>query len=76
MDHNLLNYYGTDYIAAICAIIGIFFIGNKNRFGFVLYMIATAFGIIFGYLAKTFPLMVMNSILFVMNLRAFLKWKK
>ena len=70
------NYYGFDFIAAICAIIGMFFLGNKKRIGFVLYLIATASGIVFAILAKSLPLTVMNIIMFIMNLRGFFLWKK
>ncbi len=71
-----LNYYGFDYIAAICAIIGMFFLGNKKRIGFVLYLVATASGVVFAILAKSLPLIVTNIIMFIMNLRGFLLWKK
>ena len=70
------NYYGFDYIAAVCAIIGMFFLGNKKRIGFILYMAATAAGIVFATLAKSLPFIIMNAIMFFMNLRGFLLWKK
>jgi len=74
--HLFDQYYGTDYVAALCAIVGMFYIGNKNRMGFVLYMLATSFGIFFAILAKSPPLVLTNTIMFSMNLRNFLKWKK
>ena len=74
--HLFDQYYGIDYVAALCAIVGMFYIGNKNRAGFVLYMLATSFGIVFAILAKSPPLVVTNTIIFSMNLRNFLKWKK
>jgi hypothetical protein len=76
MDYFLLNYYGFDYLAAICAIIGIFFIGNKKRIGFILYMIAPVSGIGFAILAKSPPIIATNIIMFFMNLRGFLLWKQ
>ncbi|MBI2661971.1 hypothetical protein HYX11_00755 [Candidatus Woesearchaeota archaeon] len=70
------NYYRFDYIAAICVIIGMFFLGNKKHIGFMFYMAATASRIIFATLAKSLPFMIMNVLLFIMNLRGFLLWKK
>ena len=75
MDYTPLNYYGIDYLAAICAIIGMFYIGEKKRIGFVLYMMATSLGLIFAFLAKSPPLIVTNVIMFGMNLRGFIRWK-
>jgi hypothetical protein len=76
MDYTPLNYYGIDYLAAIFAIIDMFFLGNKKRSGFLLYMVAISFGIVFAILAKSPPLIVTNVIMFGMNLRGFIKWKR
>jgi len=55
MEYTPLNYFGIDYLAAICAIIGMFYIGDKKRIGFVLYMMATSLGLVFAFLAKPTP---------------------
>jgi hypothetical protein len=69
------NYYGIDYLAAVCAIIGMFFLGNKKRIGFVFYMLATTAGVGFSILAKSLPFVIMNIITFSLNLRGFILWK-
>jgi len=74
MDYNYLNYFGIDYLAAICGITGMFFLGNKNRLGFLLYMLATTLGVVFAIMAETPPLVVTNIIMFGMNLRGFIRW--
>lgn len=76
MEYFPLNYYGIDYLAAICGIIGMFYLGDKKRIGFALYMMATSLGFIFAFLAESPPLMVTNVIMFIMNLRGYRRWKQ
>lgn len=73
---DLTRYYGTDYINAVCVIIAMYLIGNKRRSGFILFMIATACGAVFGVLAGSTPFLISNTILFLTNLRAYLLWRK
>ena len=76
MDYSPFNYYGFDYLAALCAIVGMFFLGEKKRVGFVLYMVATTSGLVFSILAQSPPLMVTNILMFIMNLRGYIRWKQ
>ena len=69
------RYYGTDYIAAACGIVAMVMLGDRKRTGFLLYMLATCFGMAFSIMAHSFPIMVTNGIMFGVNLRGYLKWR-
>ena len=67
-------YYGFDYLAAICDIIAMVLLGNKNKFGFLLYLGASSSAIVFAILAKSPPIIVTNIVMIFINLRGFLRW--
>jgi hypothetical protein len=70
------RYYGTDYLAAACVIVAMVLLGDRKRTGFLLYMLATCFAMVFAVLAHSFPIIVTNGIVFGLNLRGFLKWRQ
>lgn len=69
------RYYGTDYLAAVCGLVGMAMLGDRKRSGFLVYMLATSFGMAFSLLAHSFPIMVTNCLMFGLNLRGYLKWR-
>ncbi len=68
------DYYGTDYLAAICAIFAMLLLGNKKKFGFLLYCVASSSAIVFAILAKSPPIIVTNIVMIFINLRGFFRW--
>jgi hypothetical protein len=68
------RYAGLDIIAAGCGLAGMYLLGSRNRAGFLLCTLASAFGIGFAALAGSLPLLVMNAILLFVNLWGFLSW--
>ena len=69
------RYLGFDLVSAACGLAGLYLLGNRNRYGFLLCMAASAFGIVFGALAQSLPLLLLHVILLVVNLRGFRKWQ-
>jgi hypothetical protein len=69
------RYVGFDIVSAACGLAGLYLLGNRNRFGFLLCMTASAFGIVFGALAQSLPLLLLHAILLFVNLRGFQKWQ-
>ena len=70
------EYYGSDYLTAVCVIIAMFLLGSKQKSGFLLYCAASTSAIIFAILAKSPPLVITNIIMIVINIRGFLRWKR
>lgn len=71
-----LQYYAIDWLAMGLTFLGIWQIGNKNRIGFVLMMVANISWIAVGYLSGSLALVLANAMLIVMNLRAIIKWSR
>jgi hypothetical protein len=69
------RYLGFDLVSAGCGLAGLYLLGNRNRYGFLLCFVASAFGIVFGALAQSVPLLLLHVILLFVNLRGFLRWK-
>jgi len=72
-----LKYYGLDWLAMASSLLAVYLIGNKNRIGFISYILANAFWIYLGvFKMQSFGISVGNVFFLMMNLRGFLKWKK
>ena len=70
----ILQYYGIDWLATCCGLTGVYFLGNKNKIGFVLFMIASLSWATFGALTSSIPITIGSMIFFGMHLRGFLAW--
>jgi hypothetical protein len=71
-----LQYYGVDWLATACGLLGVFLLGNKNKIGFVMYMIASLSWLVFGILTNSIAMTIGSSIFLTLHLRGFLKWIK
>jgi hypothetical protein len=69
------RYLGFDLASAACGLAGLYLLGNRNRYGFLLCVAASAFGIVFGALAQSLPLLLLHVTLLGVNLRGFQKWQ-
>jgi hypothetical protein len=67
-------YYGMDWICAVLSIAGMYMVGDKNRIGFVLNIIALILGTVIFMMAKTIPLTLLNIAIISLNVRAYKKW--
>ena len=63
------RYLGFDLVSAACGLAGLYLLGNRNRYGFLLCMAASSLGIVFGALAQSLPLLLLHVILLFVNLR-------
>ena len=73
---NLLQFYGIDWFATACGLAAVFLLGNKNKFGFLVFMMASLSWIAFGIYIGSYAVITGSSIFFIMHLRGFLKWRK
>lgn len=72
----LLQFYGIDWAATICGLLGVYLLGNRNKLGFVLFMFASLSWVTFGVLTGSIAVIIGSSIFLMMHLRGFLKWNK
>lgn len=72
----LLQFYGIDWLATVCGLAGVYLLGNKNKTGFVVFMMASASWIIFGIISGSVAVVIGSSIFLLMHLRGLLRWNK
>jgi hypothetical protein len=71
-----MQYYGIDWLATVCGLTGVYLLGNKNKLGFALFMIASLSWATFGVLTKSTAMIIGSSIFFIMHLRGWLNWRR
>ena len=71
-----LKYYGLDWVAMAASLLAVYLMGNKNRMGFLSYIIANALWIYLGvFKMQSLGISIGNIFFLAMNLRGYLKWK-
>lgn len=66
-----------DYIASILELLGIWIIGNKSKWGFIIFMIAGLCWMIYvGINKHTYGILLVVLPALVINTRNFIKWSK
>jgi hypothetical protein len=73
---NVFQFYGIDWLATACGLLGVYLLGNKNKLGFVLFMVASLSWVTFGVLTGSIAVVIGSSIFLMMHLRGFLRWNK
>jgi nicotinamide riboside transporter PnuC len=73
---NILQFYGIDWLATVCGLTGVFLLGNKNKWGFLIFMVASASWVTFGFLIGSYAVILGSSTFFVMHFRGWLKWRR
>lgn len=68
------KYYCIDWILFVLVITQIWLLGNRNRFAFLIGMLGCCFGFSLGIMINSAASMTMNSVFFVMYLRAYCQW--
>ena len=70
------NYWGLDWIGMIFLLLGVFFLSEQKKFGFVLSAISNIFWVGFGILSESLPTIVLNLGLLGLNTKGYFKWKR
>ncbi len=74
---NLFNYYGLDWLAMGLSLLAVWLLGNKNKYGFLVFMAANTVWILVGILLiKSYGIVVGNLFFLVSNGRGYLNWIK
>lgn len=76
MDH-LFNYYGLDWLAMSLSLLAVWMLGNKSKFGFLVFVAANAIWVALGLtLIHSYGIVVGNLFFLVSNARGFANWWK
>lgn len=70
-----MKFYGLDWAAMIFSLAALYFLGSKNRTGFLFFIAANICWMFVGWLAPSFAIIVGNLVFAVSNLRGYRKWR-
>ncbi len=70
------QYYGIDWMATACGLLGVYLLGNKNKVGFALFMIASASWVTFGFMTHSVAVVLGSSVFFLMHMRGLIRWTR
>ena len=74
---NLLHYYGLDWLAMGLSLLAVWMLGNKNKFGFLVFVAANALWVALGLtLIHSYGIVAGNLFFLVSNARGFANWWK
>ncbi len=73
---DLLQFYGLDWIATICGLAAVYFLGNKNKFGFALFIVSSLCWISFGVITGSLAVIIGSSIFVILHIRGLWYWRK
>ncbi len=71
-----MQYYGIDWLATACGLTGVYLLGNKNKYGFLIFMMASASWVTFGLMTGSVAVVIGSTIFFVMHFRGWLSWRR
>ena len=76
MLESVFQYYGVDIIAMLLTFAGIYLIGNKTRYGFLVAVVGNILWVTLGTLTSSIALIITNVVLILLYLRAYKKWSE
>ena len=75
--NDIFQYYLIDWLGISLSLLSVHMLGNKNRFGFIVFAISNLVWIFLGYcLMNSIGTAVGNLVFLVINIRAYLNWIK
>ena len=71
-----MQFYGIDWLATVCGLMGVYLLGNKNKYGFLVFMLASLSWIAVGVFVGSFAIIIGSAIFFIMHLRGWFNWSR
>ncbi|CAN5470037.1 nicotinamide mononucleotide transporter [soil metagenome] len=71
-----MEFFGIDWLATVCGLTGVYLIGNKNRYGFLIMMIASLSWMAVGFLIGSLALIAGSAVFFGLHVRGWMKWQR
>lgn len=73
---DIFRYYATDWLGMTATLLAVWLLGNKNKYGFVSFIISNILWIAVGILAESAAIVIGNFIFLIINVRGLVKWNK
>jgi hypothetical protein len=72
-----LKYYGLDWLAMSLSLLAVYLLGNKNKYGFLSFLVANATWVFLGFvMMNSLGIGIGNIVFLIMNIRGYLSWDK
>lgn len=71
-----MQFYGVDWIATVAGLTGVYLIGSKNKFGFLIMMVASLSWMAVGFMIGSLALILGSTVFFSLHVRGWLKWNQ
>ena len=73
----IMAYYGLDWLGMALSLLAVYQLGNKNKFGFINFIIANLIWVWLGiFLMHSVGIAIGNFIFLIINARGFINWNK
>lgn len=74
IQHAALQYYGVDWLVMLTAFACLFYLGEKNRTGFLVGMVSASAGLVFSYQIGSIANGISSMVVLFLYLRGYLRW--
>ena len=72
---NLFEYYLIDWLGMALCLVSVYMLGNKNRWGFIVFAVANVIWIYLGLaMMSSIGMAAGNFIFMIINIRGFVQW--
>ncbi len=71
-----MQYFGIDWLATFAGLTGVYLIGNKNKYGFLIMMIASISWMTVGFLIQSLALILGSAVFFALHVRGWVRWRR
>ncbi|HMS11399.1 MAG TPA: nicotinamide mononucleotide transporter [Pyrinomonadaceae bacterium] len=71
-----MQYYGIDWLATAAGLSGVYLLGNRNRVGFLVMMVASLSWMTVGFLINSVALILGSIVFFSLHVRGFFAWRR
>ena len=71
-----MQYFGIDWLATVSGLTGVYLIGSKNRYGFLIMMVASLSWLTVGFMIQSFALIIGSACFFGLHVRGWINWRK
>ncbi|MEO8574694.1 MAG: nicotinamide mononucleotide transporter [Pyrinomonadaceae bacterium] len=71
-----MQFFGIDWLATVCGLTGVYLIGSKNRYGFLIMMMASLSWMVVGFMISSTALIFGSGVFFGLHVRGWMKWRR
>ena len=71
-----MQYFGIDWLATVAGLTGVYLIGSKNKYGFLVMMIASISWMTVGFMIQSLALILGSVVFFSLHVRGWFRWRR